>query len=234
MKKTGSSFFSEQSRCAYFRDGRTATMEYVFADEKNAANFHLFLAKGYRRWANIFYRNDCGDCSACLPLRIQTDKFRPSDSQKRALKKNGDVQIEISASVVTDEKLAIYRKYLLRRHGRRETGEMRSYEALMALHHGYPFIREMDYYLDSKLIGVGIVDESYDSLSSNYFYYDTDYSGRRPGVFSILTEISLASAMEKKYLYLGFQIEENPRMSYKKYFRPNQIYEGGKWREFMK
>ncbi len=40
--------------------------------------------------------------------------------------------------------------------------------------------------------------------------------------------------MKKKYLYLGYYIEENPKMSYKKQFRPNQIYEGGVWREFMK
>lgn len=234
MKTAGRPLFREESKCAYFKDGRTSALQYVFADGKNAMNFHLFLARGYRRWANIFYRNDCDDCWACIPIRVQIDKFRPSKSQKRVLKKNRDVRVEISASVVTDEKIAMYRKYLLWKHGRRETGEMRSYEALLALHHGYPFIREMDYYLDDKLIGVGIVDEAYDSLSSNYFYYDTDYSGRSPGVFSILTEISFAGGMGKKYLYLGFQIEENPKMSYKKNFRPNQIYEGGKWREFMK
>jgi len=85
----------------------------------------------------------------------------------------------------------------------------------------------MDYYLDAKLIGVGIIDEGADSLSSNYFYYDTGYLGRRPGVFSVLEKISLARQMGKKYYYLGFYIEEALKMSYKKYFRPNQLYQNG-------
>ncbi|HEX8947562.1 MAG TPA: hypothetical protein VF790_01300, partial [Dissulfurispiraceae bacterium] len=82
--------------------------------------------------------------------------------------------------------------------------------------------------------GVGIVDEGRDSLSSNYFYYDTSFLERRLGVFSILNEISLARSLKKRYYYLGFYIEETQKMSYKKHFRPNQILEGGKWKDFMR
>lgn len=102
------------------------------------------------------------------------------------------------------------------------------------MNHGYRQTMKMEYYLKDKLIGVGIVDEGVDSLSSNYFYYDTDYLDRRLGIFSILQEIKLAQQLEKKYYYLGFYIEENPKMSYKKYFRPNQILENGEWRGFLK
>jgi arginine-tRNA-protein transferase len=90
----------------------------------------------------------------------------------------------------------------------------------------------MNYYLGSRLLGVGIVDEGKDCLSSNYFYYDTDYLGRRPGIFSILQEILCAKRMGKRYYYLGFYIEKNPAMSYKKDFRPNQILENDEWIEF--
>ena len=91
----------------------------------------------------------------------------------------------------------------------------------------------MDYYYGEKLIGVGIVDEAEDALSSNYFYYDTDYLERRLGVLSILKEIFLARVMEKKYYYLGFYIGKTAKMSYKKFFRPNEIYEKGRWRPFL-
>ena len=90
----------------------------------------------------------------------------------------------------------------------------------------------MDYYLEDRLVGVGIVDEGRDSLSSNYFYYDTDFPERRLGVLSILREMALAGVMRKKYYYLGFYIEENPKMSYKKFFRPNQVLENGEWKDF--
>jgi arginyl-tRNA--protein-N-Asp/Glu arginylyltransferase len=42
----------------------------------------------------------------------------------------------------------------------------------------------------------------------------------------------LAGIMGKKYYYLGFYIEDVPKMSYKKFFRPNQILEKGKWKGF--
>ena len=102
------------------------------------------------------------------------------------------------------------------------------------IHYGYAHTMEMDYYCGDKLIGVGVVDEAEDSLSSNYFYYDTDYLDRRLGVLSILEEIFLARVMNKKYYYLGFYLEKTAKMSYKKFFRPNQIYEKGQWREFLR
>jgi arginine-tRNA-protein transferase len=182
------------------------------------SDFHKLLAKGYRRLGQIFYRNVCRECSACLPLRIEVDKFVVSASQKRTLRRNQDIHIEINFSfTLTPGKVA---------------GE--PLPVLFAMHSGYDRIIEMNYLIGKKLIGVGIVDEGKDALSSNYFYYDTDYLERRPGVLSILHEISLAKQMGKKYHYLGFFIEDNEKMAYKKYFRPNQIYRNKRWEEFLK
>jgi len=101
------------------------------------------------------------------------------------------------------------------------------------MHYGFENTLEMDYFLDRKLIGVGIVDEGNDALSSNYFYYNTDVLERRPGIFSIIQEIILAQRMKKQYYYLGFYIEETAKMSYKKFFRPNQILRNGRWETFL-
>ncbi|HAM53404.1 MAG TPA: arginyltransferase [Nitrospiraceae bacterium] len=224
--------FRENFLCAYFGDGRKATIECLLADEACSRNFHLFLAEGYRRLGNLFYRNLCEECSACRPLRLESGKFRPSKSQKRTIKKNADIRLEIRCPSVTPEKIRLYKKYLSHKH--HEEKEVLDYEIrLLNIHYGYPGTREMDYYFGSKLIGVGIVDEGCDSLSSNYFYYDTDYLGRRLGVYSILSEISFARLVRKKYYYLGFYIGEIPRMSYKKQFRPNQVYENEEWKTFL-
>jgi len=77
------------------------------------------------------------------------------------------------------------------------------------------------------------VDEALDALSSNYFYYDTDFLSRRLGVFSIINEILLCRQLGRKYYYLGFYVEETSKMRYKKDFCPNQIYEGGEWKDFL-
>ena len=228
--------FHEQSPCPYFKDNRVSSIEYLIPDLDEMKKFHVYLSKGYRRLGRIFYRNVCESCEECRPLRIETDKFKPGRSQMRTLKKNNDIRIEISdASSLTTEKIMLYHKYINSKHPvekKEELGD--SVNILMAMHHGYGQIMEMKYFLEDRLVGVGVVDEGIDSLSSNYFYYDTDYLGRRLGIFSILQEIELSQKLGKQYYYLGFYIEENPKMSYKKYFRPNQILENCEWREFLR
>ncbi len=227
--------FKEDFPCSYFEDGRISTIEYVIPGKEHVQKYHTFLAQGYRRLGNIFYRNICKKCSDCKPIRLEAERFKFSKSQRRTLKKNEDIQVEInSRSSITSEKVALYKKYVYSKHGEDKNKDLQDLiHILISIHYGYNYTIEMDYYLDGKLIAVGIVDKAEDSLSSNYFYYDTDYLDRRLGVFSILNEISLARDMGKKYYYLGFYIKENAKMSYKKFFRPNQIYEKRKWKEFL-
>ncbi len=168
-------------------------------------------------------------------MRLETTNFQNSRSHKRTLKKNHDVQIiTLSRPQITPEKVVLYDRYVKSKHGEDQDKEIdNEINVLLNIHYGYSRTIEMDYYLGGRLIGVGIVDEGKDALSSNYFYYDTDFLDRRLGIFSILQEVELAQKLGKKYYYLGFYIEENPKMSYKKYFRPNQILDNGKWREFQ-
>ncbi|MEN8264717.1 MAG: arginyltransferase [Nitrospirota bacterium] len=234
--KEPSAAFQEKYTCPYFEDGRITTIEYLFPNENDMNNYDEFLSGGYRRIGQIFYRNICGKCMKCKPIRIETKKFKQSTSHKRTLKKNEDIHVEIlNASALTAEKIALYEKYINTKHESGKDEEQGDpVNTLISIHYGYPDIMEMDYYLENKLVGVSIVDEGKDSLSSNYFYYDTDFLDRRPGILSILKEIDLARIMKKKYYYLGFYIKENRKMSYKKYFRPNQILEDGRWKDFLK
>jgi len=227
---------NESFHCAYFADGRMSSVEYLYADEESANRYHEFLAEGYRRLGSIFYRNACKNCRRCKPLRLEADQFVLSKSQKRTLKRNDDIRLEIrTPSLISSDKINLYREYLDSKHsGIDGEKEIRDYETVLSnIHYGYSHTIEMDYYLGDRLIGVGIVDEAEDCLSSNYFYYDTDFLDRRLGVFSILKEILLARVMQKKYYYLGFYIEETAKMSYKKLFRPNQVLEKEVWAEFL-
>jgi len=231
-----SQVFQEQSPCPYFKDDRVSSIEYLIPNKEETENFHVYLSKGYRRLGRIFYRNVCENCVECRPLRIEADKFKPGRSQIRTSRKNEDISVEIpDTSTLTTEKIMLYHKYVNLKHPENKEEDLGdSINILMAIHHGYGRIMEMEYYLEDKLVGVGIVDEGVDSLSSNYFYYDTEYLDRRLGILSILKEIKLAQKLGKKYYYLGFYIEDNPKMSYKKYFRPNQVLENGEWREFLR
>ncbi|KRF98158.1 uncharacterized protein Dwil_GK15677, isoform B [Drosophila willistoni] len=76
------------------------------------------------------------------------------------------------------------------------------------------------YWLDNKLIAVGVIDILPSSVSSVYFFYDPDYSFLSLGTYGSLREIDLvqsfaAQVPELKYYYMGFYIHSCPKMRYK-------------------
>jgi len=84
------------------------------------------------------------------------------------------------------------------------------------------------YYLDDKLIAVGVIDILPKCVSSVYFMYDTDYSSLSLGVFSALQEINFSIRLNKylenlKYYYLGFYIHSCPKMVYKAQYSPSDL-----------
>ncbi len=237
MKKGGSIsvLFRDEFICPYIHDGRSANVEYLFPSDEEMGNFDQFLSKGYRRLDTVFYRNLCKECSSCVPVRLVADDFVPSRSQRRSLRANQDITVvTLPLPRVTAEKVSLYERYLSSKHENRDAAPVRDpEEALWMLHYGFEHVIEMNYYRTDHLIGVGIVDEGRDALSSNYFYYDTAFLERRPGIFSIIQEILLAQRLKKRFYYLGFYIAETEKMSYKKFFRPNQILRNNRWETFL-
>ena len=227
--------FREQFTCPYLNDKRTASIEYLLIPEVGSADLDEYLSRGYRRLDTVLYHNCCKGCSSCMPIRLEAADFRPSRSQRRTLCENEDLHVIIlQAPQVTSQKVRLYEKYLRVKHGSEAGGkDSGPREALLQLHCGWRHALEMDYYLGQKLVGVGIVDEGRNSLSSNYFYYDTDFLSRRLGIFSVMQEIFLAQRLRKRYYYLGFYVAETAKMAYKKDFMPNQILRNGNWADFL-
>lgn len=89
------------------------------------------------------------------------------------------------------------------------------------------------YYLDDKLIAVGVLDLLPKCLTTVYFFYDPDYSFLNLGIYSGLHEISMVRQMVSHYqgndenklihYYLGFYVHECKKMHYKTRFRPSYL-----------
>ncbi|KAH8401407.1 hypothetical protein KR009_005307 [Drosophila setifemur] len=76
------------------------------------------------------------------------------------------------------------------------------------------------YWLDDKLIAVGVLDILPGSVSSVYFFYDPDYSFLSLGTYGSLREIDFVQTIAQnvpalKYYYMGFYIHSCPKMRYK-------------------
>lgn len=90
------------------------------------------------------------------------------------------------------------------------------------------------YYLDDKLIAVGVLDALPKCLTTVYFFYDPNYSHLNLGIYSALVEISMVRQISKNYLssketnqflhyYLGFYVHVCKKMHYKPTFRPSYL-----------
>ncbi|KAL9846618.1 arginyl-tRNA--protein transferase 1 isoform 1-T1 [Geothlypis trichas] len=84
------------------------------------------------------------------------------------------------------------------------------------------------YWLDGKIIAVGVIDILPYCVSSVYLYYDPDFSFLSLGVYSALREIAFTRQLCVKapdlcFYYMGFYIHSCPKMRYKGQYRPSDL-----------
>jgi arginine-tRNA-protein transferase len=80
-----------------------------------------------------------------------------------------------------------------------------------------------------ELIAVAVTDTMPNSLSAIYTFYHPDYDKFSLGVVMILLQIELALDSGLDYVYLGYQIDECRKMSYKSQFKPAERYISDVW-----
>ena len=167
------------------------------------------------------------------------DTFRPSRSQRRALKRAAGVEMAVGPPDFTPEKFELYRRH--KQRFERTTAELNLPPDLtrgvedaevfeMAFYERFQFTRECTYRVDGKLVGVGLVDVASRLVSSIYFFFDPDHARLSLGTYSALCEIELARDLGVPHYYLGYVVHGNPSMRYKAQFRPNEIFDGVVWR----
>lgn len=211
--------------CPYL-PGRTA--RFRFLDGRFAGIFFRELMDfGYRRNGQFIYRPICGGCNACQVLRVSVAEFTKNKEQRRIWNRGAKLfTVSLARPAYTDEKAALYLRYLKEIHGNdRETLENSHYSSFLV----QSCIDEQSFELhvrhNGRLVGLGIIDLLDDALSSVYFFYDPDYRRYSLGTFSVLAEFSIAKRLGMAYYYPGYYIEDCRTMNYKSRFRPCEVRE---------
>jgi len=215
--------------CPYLPDRAMRVRGFACAEVPGYA-YQDLLDAGFRRSGLIYYQPMCRDCRACVPLRVPVASFVTSRSQRRVLRRNRDLSLSWAEPALSDEKLAIYQRYLEARHDRimdrgREGVERFLYSSSTDTIEGE--------YRDAtgRLVGVAICDVTPEALSSVYFYHEPAEAERSLGTFSALCEITRARETGRAHYYLGYWIAACAKMAYKDRFRPCQTLDGdGVWR----
>ncbi len=220
-------FVTSPAPCPYL-PGRSERKVFTELKGPHADQLNEALGRiGFRRSQTVAYRPSCLDCQACVSVRVQASRFRPSGTQKRDLKRNGDLIVSECRPWATDEQFELLARYLGARH---PDGGMSAMDELdyadMIEHTSVSTVvteyREPDAHgRPGRLVGACLTDRQGDGLSMIYSFYDPDHSDRAGlGNFIILDHIRRAAAEALPYVYLGYWVEGSPRMQYKVRYRP--------------
>jgi len=187
----------------------------------------IYLASGYRRNGNIIYNMHCTECQECIPIRIAPKKFKTNRNQKRTWNKNQDITVEITPLTCSDENLTLLEKFLAARYPGRDNSALDYYNGFFLNH--ITNTVEVSYRIESRLVGVSIIDLSASWLNMVFFYFDPEEGKRSPGTYNILYLIDFCRQKEIKFLYLGYWIKDIKQMSYKANFKPHYTLFGDTW-----
>ena len=216
-----------EETCPYL-DGRMSQYRAFRSESMPPRLYHKLMDAGFRRSGDVFYQPVCRGCRQCVPLRVPVKGFQPSKSQRRAWRRNMDLELTVGTPATTDEKFDLYRRYVEQWHDR-EAGPREEYDRFLSVS---PVSTLEFLYRDGggRLLAVGICDLCEHSLSSVYFYFDPAERQRSLGTFGALVEISYAETKGIPFYYLGYWVEGSKAMCYKSHFRPNQVLQtGGDW-----
>ncbi len=207
--------------CPYLPQ-RTARYALLSAARLPPGAYHVLLDLNFRRLGSVCYRPQCEACDACRMLRLDAEAFRPTRAQRRCLKRNADLAVDLGPPEPSDEKYALYRRYLDARHddGRME-GSREEFEEL--LYRAPPSAFELSFRLEGRLVGVGLADAEPRALSAVYCYFDPDEAPRSPGVLNVLRLVEECRRRRVPWLYLGYHVEGCRKMAYKAGFHPHEV-----------
>ncbi len=217
--------------CGYFA-GRTAQNLVIDPSAPELPHIYdLAVQRGYRRAGGHIYHPQCHACRACIACRIPVFRFRPDRSQRRCLARNADVEVGIEPATYTDERFALYRRYLQARHPQGGMDDALPDDFGRFLYTRWSPTRFIEFRHRGRLLALATTDFCSTGISAVYTAFDPDEHARGLGTFAILSQIRIAQAYGLAHVYLGFWIDGHPKMHYKARFRPLEILREGGWRD---
>lgn len=222
-------FQTAEHPCGYFRERQARDLMLDPHEPALAEIYGQALAAGFRRSGGHVYRPHCVGCAACRPLRVEVAGFRPNRSQRRCLRRNQQVRLEVTGSAADDTVYGLYRRYLAHRHagGGMDGGDRFDFEHFVACDWSPTrFFRLLE---GDRLLAVAVTDVVAGALSAVYTFFEPELPERGLGTLAILRQIDWARQHGLAHLYLGFWIPEHAKMRYKATFAPADVLRDGRW-----
>jgi len=220
-------FVTSPAPCPYL-PGRSERKVFTELKGPHADQLNEALGRiGFRRSQTVAYRPSCLDCQACVSVRVVAGEFKPSNTQKREMKRNDDLVVTECRPWATDEQYELLTRYLGVRHPDGGMSSMDELDYADMIEHTPVTSHVIEYREPTedgepgRLVGACLTDRQGDGLSMIYSFYDPEHESRAGlGNYIILDHIRRAARDELPYVYLGYWVEGSPRMQYKVRYRP--------------
>lgn len=189
---------------------------------------------GFRRSHSFAYRPACADCQACVPVRVKTEAFRPSKSQKRCRAANLTLSVVESGARATQEQYRLFARYIRSRHGDGDMARMgfQDFRGMIeetCLDSRIAEFREAD----GRLVAACLSDWLEDGPSAVYSYFEPELSSRGLGTYMVLWLIEEARRRRLPHVYLGYWIRDSRKMAYKARFQPAEGFGPQGWQPLV-
>lgn len=173
-----------------------------------------------------------------IKVSCSTDSSGNSSFKKRKL------EIKMKRSSFDPEEFALYKRYQIQVHGDLPDKVTESSYRRFLVDTPIIFVPpasgtksvppcgfgsfHQQYFIDGKLVAVGVVDILPRCLSSKYLFWDPDLAFLSLGKYSALQEISWVKnshdhCASLQYYYLGYYIHSCNKMKYKAAYRPSEL-----------
>lgn len=189
----------------------------------------LLSRQGFRRSGGLLYRPHCPSCNACVAVRVAVQRFRPSRSQQRIIRRGAKLQVSEHLPASSDEYYRLYERYIRGRHADGSMYPPSPEQFGDFLARPLPFTRFYEFRLDSRLLAVAVSDLLEDGLSAVYSFFEPDDRHFSLGRYMVLWQIRHAQQRKLPYLYLGYWIGESRKMNYKMDYRPLEGFLDDRW-----
>lgn len=222
-------YLTPPHECVYFHDREATTL---FADPRaqmNRALYGLLMEHGFRRSGEHVYSPRCEDCQSCISIRVPVVEFKPNRSQRRNLKQNQQLEMSLIQASFRQEQYDLYERYVKNRHPDGGMDDCSPEKYIEFLVSSWADTRFIEYREHDRLVAVSVVDFVATGLSAVYTFYEPELESRGLGTYAILRQIQECQRLGLEYLYLGYWIEESPKMAYKTRYKPYEIFVNKHW-----
>ena len=222
-------YVSPEHPCHYLPERRARTVFVDPALPMDQGLYGVLATHGFRRSGPHVYRPHCGECQACVPIRVAVQDFTPDRAQKRVLRRNLGVRCLVRPAEFDAEHFTLYGRYLAARHaeGGMDGSSESDYRQFLLSPWGKTSLLEFRH--QDRLVGVAVTDEFSDGFSAVYTFFDPELASRSLGTYAILMQIEEARRRGLAWLYLGYWIAASRKMSYKDRFRPFETLGADGW-----